>query len=140
VYSVDLLVITLDGVELEPRDAAHVVWSSSRILGRGALDSVWRGLNVSVVCLGAQIECGNLLGVEVVVTRDAVRSLGTSGDGVVKRKSRNVCHDAAVEARRVTCRIEKRGDRAVGNGRCVCGCRCACVVLCAAANGDVLDC
>jgi hypothetical protein len=139
VHPVNLLVIALDSIELQPRNATHVVRSRRRILWRSALDRVGQRLYVAVVCLSAQIKRRDLLGVEVVVARDAFCGLGTSGDGVVERESGDVGHDAAVEARGVACCVEEGGDCAVGDGDGVGGRGGAGVVLGAPADGDVLE-
>lgn len=119
VYPVDLLVVALDSVELEPRHAAHLVWSRASILRCCALDNVRESLDVSVVgAVSAQVEHGDLLVGEVVVTREALVGLRTLGDGVVECEGGDVGHDALVEAGRVACGVEEGGNGADGYGCC----------------------
>lgn len=140
-YPVNLLVITLNGIELQPRYAAHLVGSRARVLWRSALDDVGERLYVAVVgSFSAHVEHGDLLVREVVVARQALCGFRARGDGVVERESGYVGHDAVVEARGVTCCVEEGGDGAGGDGRGVGGGRGAGVVLGAAADGDVSEC
>lgn len=138
-YPVDLRVVALDSIELQPRNTTHLVGSGASILGRSALDNIGKSLDVSKVCARCtQVEHGDLLVGEVVVAREARVGLGALGDGVVEREGGDVGHNALVEAGRVACGIEEGGDGADGDGRGVSGR--ACVVLDATADGDVAEC
>jgi hypothetical protein len=138
VYSEHVLVVALNGVELQPCDATHLIGSESSILWRSTLDSVRLGLYVAVVALWcSQIEHGHLVASEIVVARGALCSCEASGDGVVQGEVGHVGHDFVVEPCGVACRVEQGGFCAVGYGHDVCGGGGARVVLCAAANGDV---
>jgi hypothetical protein len=141
VYSVDLLVVTLDSVELQPCDASEAVGALACGLGCGALDVVGLALDVAVVdSIGLELEQGDLLLGELVVAGDALDGFGVAGDGVVEREGGDVGESLDVEAGGIAGGVEEGcygtvGDWDIGG----CG-RGASVVLGSAANGDVSQC
>jgi hypothetical protein len=121
VHTIDVLVVALDSVELQPRDATHAVRAKLGVLGRSALDGVWSSLHVAVVALwGSEIEHGNLFVGEVVVARGTLVGFFTDGDGVLESEVCDLGEDVVVEACSIACCIEESGLCAVGYRDDVC--------------------
>lgn len=122
VYSVNLLVVTLDGLQLQPRDAAEAIGTLAGIQWGCALDLIGLCLDISVVDLvGLELEQGDLLLGELVVARQTRLGFGRCGDGVVKSQASHVGEDLDVEACSIARGIEERGNCASCDGDVVAG-------------------
>lgn len=141
VYPVDLLVVALDSVELQPCDAAEAVGALACGLGCGALDVVGLALDVAIVdSIGLELEEGDLLLGELVVAGDALDSFGIAGDGVVEGEGGDVGESLDVEAGGIAGGVEECCYGTVGDGDVGGSSRSAGVVLGTATDGNVSQC
>lgn len=68
-YPVDFLIITIDGVELQPRDAAQAIATFACVCGRNTLDNIGHGMYRAVVHgISLKLEERDFLLCELVVT------------------------------------------------------------------------